>query len=82
MIQILYLCKVVDNVYCNKIKHNSLCWAFFPCRVVYLNICNPTAGRGVRLKFEGVESSKFYIKMSYEYCVHFPPTVMRYHWYM
>ncbi|XP_048764642.1 arrestin domain-containing protein A-like isoform X4 [Ostrea edulis] len=24
--------------------------------VVYLNICNPTAGRGVRLKFEGLES--------------------------
>ncbi|XP_062590892.1 arrestin domain-containing protein A-like isoform X1 [Saccostrea cucullata] len=24
--------------------------------VVYLNICNPTAGRGIRLKFEGLES--------------------------
>nr|XP_022317979.1 arrestin domain-containing protein A-like isoform X2 [Crassostrea virginica] len=28
--------------------------------VVYLNICNPTAGRGVRLKFEGVESITYH----------------------
>ncbi|XP_019926949.3 arrestin domain-containing protein A-like isoform X1 [Crassostrea angulata] len=28
--------------------------------VVYLNICNPTAGRGVRLKFEGVESISYH----------------------
>lgn len=82
MIYIFYLCKVVDNWYCNKIKYNFLCWVFFFCRVVYLNICNLIVGRGVRLKFEGVESSKFYIKMLYEYCVYFYFIVMRYYWYM